>query len=88
MTVRSAVQQIGSLRAEVATLSDKKLVKSLDGKLADAAAALVSGPRSKACSRLASFVSEVSSQPTTKIPAATASRWIADANRIRAVAGC
>jgi hypothetical protein len=88
VTVRSAAQQIARLRTEVAALSDKKLAKSLDGKLADAAAALVSGPRSKACSRLASFVSDVASQPVTKIPAATASRWIADANRIRAVAGC
>jgi nitrous oxidase accessory protein NosD len=88
VTVRSAAQQIAALRAEVAALPDTKLVRSLDANLADAAAALAAGQKSKACTKLAAFVSDVRRQPATKVPAATAARWIADATRIRAVAGC
>jgi len=88
VTVLGAVDQIAALRAQVALLPDEKLGRSLDGKLRDAANALKSGQVSKACSRLAAFAAEVQNHSGGKIPGPTASAWIADANRIRAVIGC
>jgi serine protease len=88
VTVIGAADQIAALRAQVALLPDEKLGRSLDSKLRDAANALSAGQKSKACTRLAAFIAEVQNHAGGKIPAATASAWIADANRIRAVIGC
>jgi HYR domain len=86
--VRGAAEQLAALRGEVALLPDEKVGRSLSGKLRDAANALTAGQTSKACSRLAAFVAEVQVHAGTKIPAATASTWVADGNRIRAMIGC
>jgi hypothetical protein len=86
--VRGAAEQLAALRGEVALLPDEKVGRSLGGKLRDASNALAAGQKSKACSRLAAFIAEVQVHAGMKIPAATASKWVADANRIRAVIGC
>jgi hypothetical protein len=86
--VRGAAEQLTALRGEVALLPDEKVGRSLGGKLRDASTALGAGQKSKACQRLSAFISEVQVHSGTKIPAATASKWVADANRIRAVIGC
>ena len=88
MRVRGAAEQLTALRGEVALLPDEKVGRSLGGKLRDASTALAAGQKSKACQRLSAFVSEVQLHAGTKIPAATASKWVADANRIRTVIGC
>jgi nitrous oxidase accessory protein NosD len=88
VTVLGAADQIAALRAQVALLPDEKLGRSLDGKLRDAANALAAGQIARACSRLAAFVAEVQVHSGEKIPAPTASAWVADATRIRAVIGC
>lgn len=86
--VLGVLDQISNLRGEVSTISDAKLRKSLDGKLADAASAYSSGNRPKTCNNLTQFQNLVSSQSGRGIPAATATRWVADAARIKTVAGC
>jgi sugar lactone lactonase YvrE len=87
-TVRGANEQIASLRTKVNTLADKKLRQSLDAKLRDASSALSTGKKTRACSMLGTFIGEVQANSGAKIPAATATAWIADATRIRAVVGC
>jgi hypothetical protein len=88
VTVRGAAEQLAALRGEVALLPDEKVGRSLGGKLRDASNALTAGQTPKACSRLAAFIAEVQVHAGTKVPAATATKWVADANRIRAVIGC
>jgi hypothetical protein len=86
--IQEALELIAALRAQVAMLPDEKLGKSLDAKLRDAAAAVSAGQKTRACSKLAAFISEVQVHAGGKIPSATATAWIADATRIRAVIGC
>jgi hypothetical protein len=88
VTVRGVAAQITALRAQVALLADEKLGRSLDSKLRDAANAVSAGQKAKACTKLAAFIAEVQNHAGGKIPAATASAWVADATRIRAVVGC
>jgi DNA-binding beta-propeller fold protein YncE len=88
VTVRGALDQIAALDADVVLLPDEKLGKSLDSKLDAATAALQAGQTSRACARLADFISLVRTHSGEKIPEATATAWIASATRIRAVIGC
>ena len=86
--VLGAADQIAALRAQVVLLPDEKLGRSLDGKLRDALAALNAAQISKSCSKLAAFIAEVNVHSGEKIPASTASGWVADATRIRGLIGC
>lgn len=86
--VLGADEQITSLLADVQTLTNEALRQSLGAMLADAAAALDSDLASRACSKLQQFLREVRLRSGSKIPASTASEWIVDAKRIRAVIGC
>lgn len=88
VTVLGALEQITSLRAAVAGLPDAKLARALDAKLRDAAAGYQASNMNKACSRMADFEAQVSAQSGKGIPVATATQWLADANRIEDVMGC
>jgi len=88
VTVLGALDQIGALRAAVATVADAKLRKALDTKLRDAAAGYQASNLSKACSKMSEFGSQVAAQSGRGIPAATASQWLDDAARIKSVMGC
>jgi hypothetical protein len=83
--VRSAADQLGALISEVvgaAVLPPglQALIARFDPRNAF--------QRQAVCSGLRIFVQTVQAQAGRRIPPATAARWIADANRIRAVLGC
>jgi TolB protein len=85
ITVRSAADQLGALISEVvgaAVLPPglQALIARFDPRNAF--------QRQAVCSGLRIFVQTVQAQAGRRIPPATAARWIADANRIRAVLGC
>jgi hypothetical protein len=85
VTVKGAAQQTDDLVADVAAAAlPQAVATSLEAKLED----LGSLPLAARCGRLRAFVNEVRALAGVSIPADTAARWIADAERIRAVLGC
>jgi serine protease len=86
--VRGALDQLTTLRGEVATLQDHKVRKTLDMRLRDTGSAYRAGNLGKACASIADFAKVVASQRGKAIPDATATAWLDDADRIEDVMGC
>ena len=79
--------QLEQLRLGVKTLANKNLGQQLDSKLQNALAALASDRR-RACSELADFSNAVQAQRGRRVPAATATAWIAEVSRIQTDLDC
>lgn len=85
VTVRGATDQLGDLAGEVAGIGPGR---SLAAHVERAGAALAAGDTAGACRALESFLSEVEAQSGKQLTVAQAEALTADANRIKAVAGC
>jgi hypothetical protein len=86
--VKTATEQLQSLKAGVSAATSGGLRTSLTGDLASALAGVSSGNTSKACGALTDFVGHVRAQSGKAIPVGTAQAFIDSATRIKAVIGC
>jgi hypothetical protein len=85
VTVIGADSQLADLRGAVDGIGPGH---SLVNKISYVQAALANIDVPGSCSILSAFANEVAAQSTKKIPAATPTSLIEDANRIRAVLAC